>query len=190
MALAQIGVLEIHPWGSCAEHLEQPDRLIFDLDPGESISWEVLADAALDVRRRLKGQGLDSWVKTTGGKGLHVVVPMKPRMEWPEAKRWCHHFAIGMERDNPGLYLTKMSKAARHGKIYLDYLRNERGATAVAPYSPRARRGVNVALPLAWEELSDPQRPVFRAVDFANWSARLRRDVWVGFFKSKQGLPG
>jgi bifunctional non-homologous end joining protein LigD len=117
-------------------------------------------------------------LKTTGGKGLHVVIPIAPQLAWPEIKLWCHGFVKLMERDNPSLYLSKMTKAARKGKIYLDYLRNERGATAVAPYSPRARPDPGVAVPLEWKELGTPERPNFRISNFAEWSHRLRRDPW------------
>jgi bifunctional non-homologous end joining protein LigD len=187
--LAQLGVLEIHPWGSKNQTLEQPDRIVIDLDPDESLPWSALTAAALDVRKRLKSLGLESWVKTTGGKGLHVIIPIAPEAEWPEIKDWAHQFVLGMERENPRLYLTKMTKAARTGKIYLDYLRNERGATAVAPYSPRARKGVGVAMPLAWSELKSFDRPVFRVANFDEWSGRLKRkDVWAEPLKANQPL--
>jgi bifunctional non-homologous end joining protein LigD len=177
-SLAQMSVLEVHPWGSLASDLEHPDRLVIDLDPDEALPWPVLASAATDVRARLKALGLESFLKTTGGKGLHVVIPIAPQLAWPEIKLWCHGFVKLMERDNPSLYLSKMTKAARKGKIYLDYLRNERGATAVAPYSPRARPDPGVAVPLEWKELGTPERPNFRISNFAEWSHRLRRDPW------------
>jgi bifunctional non-homologous end joining protein LigD len=116
-----------------------------------------------------------------------VVIPIKPDQRWPAIKEWAHRFVLGMERDNPRLYLTKMTKAARTGKIYLDYLRNERGATAVAPYSPRARTGAPVSVPLAWSELKS-DRPDFRVSNFPDWSGRLRKDVWAGLLKSSQVL--
>jgi bifunctional non-homologous end joining protein LigD len=179
--LAQMGVLEVHPWGSRNEDLEHPDRLTIDLDPDESLAWTVLAEAALQVRERLKALGLKSWVKTTGGKGLHVVVPVEPGLAWPEAKEFTHAFVRSMEREQPSLYLTKMTKSARAGKIYLDYLRNERGATAVAPYSPRARSGMGVSVPLQWKELSTGKMPAFRLADFSMWRARLDRNPWKDF---------
>jgi bifunctional non-homologous end joining protein LigD len=185
--LAQLGVLEVHPWGSRNETLEQPDRITIDLDPDETLPWETLTDAALDVRKRLKALKLESWVKTTGGKGLHVVIPIAPEQQWPAVKEWAHQFVLGMERDNPRLYLTKMTKAARAGKIYLDYLRNERGATAVAPYSPRARKGAPVSVPLAWSELKSP-RPDFHVSNFPEWSHRLKKDVWSALLSSSQRL--
>ena len=186
--LAQMGVLEVHPWGSRNETLEQPDRITIDLDPDESLPWETLTAAAEDVRKRLKSLKLQSWVKTTGGKGLHVVIPLAPDQQWPAIKDWAHRFVLAMERENPRLYLTKMTKAARIGKIYLDYLRNERGATAVAAYSPRARKGAPVSVPLAWSELKSG-RPDFRVSNFAEWSQRLKKDAWADLLKSSQKLP-
>jgi bifunctional non-homologous end joining protein LigD len=176
--LAQMGVLEIHPWGSTNGDLERPDRITIDLDPDAAISWQQLAASADAVRKELKAHGLASFLKTTGGKGLHVVIPIRPEHEWPVVKQFAHAFALMMEKRNPALYLTKMTKSARAGRIYIDYLRNERGATAVAAYSPRARPGAAVSLPLPWTELKAAQRPIFPVVDFENWKARLRRDPW------------
>ena len=176
--LAQMGVLEVHPWGSSNDNLEHPDRLIFDLDPDESLPWATVCEAAAEVRKRLKKAGLESFLKTTGGKGLHVVAPIVPQLGWTELKELAHRFVDGMARDNPQLYLTKMTKAARVGKIYLDYLRNERGATAVAPYSPRARAGAHVSLPLPWSALKLTERPVFEVKRFEDWRSRLRSNPW------------
>ena len=177
--LAQMTVLEIHPWGSTNQHLEQPDRIVIDLDPDESLPWAQVTESALDVRSRLRQLGIQSFVKTTGGKGLHIVFPLQPDYEFRIMKAWAHGFVMQMERENPRLYLTKMTKAARTGKIYLDYLRNERGATAVAPYSMRSRPGLPVSMPLDWKELSDPQRPRFTVAGFATeWRDRLKRDPW------------
>jgi bifunctional non-homologous end joining protein LigD len=187
--LAQMGVLEVHPWGSKNETLEQPDRITIDLDPDESLPWSAVAAAALDVRKRLKAAGLESWVKTTGGKGLHVFIPTMPQEAWPAVKEWSHQFVLELERQSPSLYLTKMTKAARTGKIYLDYLRNERGATAVAPYSPRARKGAGVAVPLAWTELKSGERPHFSVANFEEWAHRLKKDVWSDLLRSRQSLP-
>ena len=181
--LAQMGVLEVHPWGSRNEDLEHPDRMIIDLDPDEALGWETLTEAAGEVRKRLKRLGLESFLKTTGGKGLHVVLPIEPTLDWATVKEFAHRLVLAMEKEQPALYLTKMTKAARTGKIYLDYLRNERGATAVAPYSPRARAGGSVSMPLAWTDLKLAERPVFRVVEFAAWKARLKTDPW-------KALPG
>ncbi len=187
-ALAQMSVLEVHPWGSLAADLEHPDRLVIDLDPDESLPWSVLTQAAADVRARLKALHLESFLKTTGGKGLHVVIPIAPDLAYPEIKQWCHGFVTLLERANPALYLTKMTKAMRTNKIYLDYLRNERGATAVAPYSPRARPNVGVAVPLAWSELDLPQRPDFRIANFPDWRDRLKKDPWAKMLTTPQPI--
>ncbi len=187
-SLAQMSVLEVHPWGSMASDLERPDRLVIDLDPDESLPWHVLAEAALDVRRQLKNLGLETWVKTTGGKGLHVVFPIEPDLAWPEIKAFCHGFVKLVERSNPALYLSVMTKSARVGKIYLDYLRNERGATAVAPYSPRARPNVGVAVPLAWSELASESRPLFQIGNFDTWRDRMKKDVWAAMPQKRQRI--
>lgn len=189
VGLAQLGVLEVHPWGSKNNSLEKPDRFIVDLDPDTSIPWHTLVASALDVRARLKRLGLKSFVKSTGGKGLHIVVPIVPEHEWPVIKDFVHRLALAMEADNRQLYLTKMNKAARKGKIYIDYLRNERGATAVAPYSPRARAGTPVAVPLTWKELQLPQRPEFTVANFFAWKKRLQRDPWKNMMAVQQRLP-
>lgn len=186
--LAQMGVLEVHPWGSRNEDLERADRLIFDLDPDEALEWHVLTGAAAEVRKRLKAIGLESFLKTTGGKGLHVVAPIVPELKWPALKEFAHGFVNAMEKSNPELYLTKMTKAARKGKIYLDYLRNERGATSVAPFSPRARAGGPVSLPLKWSELKLPEHPVFRVAEFQEWRSRLKSNPWKSMPEMKQRI--
>ncbi len=186
--LAQLGVLELHPWGSRNTDLEHPDRLIFDLDPDESLPWSTVTHAAAEVRARLRKAGLTSFLKTTGRKGLHIVAPIAPDHTWPEIKQLAHDFVLAMERANPRLYLTRMTKSARTGKIYLDYLRNERGATAVAPYSPRARAGAPVSLPLTWKELSLPTRPRFTVKDFPTWKSRLATDPWKAMLTLHQHI--
>jgi bifunctional non-homologous end joining protein LigD len=183
-----MGVLEIHPWGSTNADLEHPDLIIFDLDPDAAISWQTLADSAADVRRQLKTLGLESFLKTTGGKGLHIVIPVEPKRNWVAVKQFAHSFALAMEQQQPDLYLSKMSKAARKGRIFIDYLRNERGSTAVAPFSPRSRAGVPVALPLNWTELKLAERPIFRVADFNEWKGRLSRDPWKALQKTHQIL--
>jgi bifunctional non-homologous end joining protein LigD len=184
--LAQMGVLEVHPWGSRSETLETPDMLIFDLDPDEAIGWETLTSAAQEIRKRLKKIGLESFVKTTGGKGLHVVAPIIPKHDWTAIKAFARGFAEQVEKSDPDLYLIKMTKAARKGKIFLDYLRNERGATAVAAFSPRARPGVHVALPLSWNDLKT--RPEFSVANFDDWKTRLAHDPWAEMWELKQAL--
>jgi bifunctional non-homologous end joining protein LigD len=188
VGLAQMGVLELHPWGSSNKTLEQPDRLIIDLDPDPSLPWKRLIASAIEVRDLMKHLGLETFVKSTGGKGIHVVAPIDPKHEWPEIKNFAHGFVLMMERANPKLYLTKMTKSARTGRIFLDYLRNERGATAVAPYSPRARAGARVAMPLTWAELERTDPKQFAVANFDKWKARLKHDPWLRMNKVRQQL--
>jgi bifunctional non-homologous end joining protein LigD len=178
VGMAQMGVLEIHPWGSRNNSLDKPDRIVFDLDPDAAIDWKTLGASALELRARLNELGLESFLKSTGGKGLHVVVPIQPEHEWLVVKNFAHAVTLGLEKNNPDLYVTKMTKAIRKDHIYLDYLRNDREATSVAPFSPRARSGAPVAMPLEWKELRSETRPVFRVTDFAKWKRRLQRDPW------------
>jgi bifunctional non-homologous end joining protein LigD len=188
VGLAQMGVLEIHPWGSRNKSLEKPDRIIFDLDPDPAIKWRALVETARELRSRLKGLRLESFVKTTGGKGLHVVVPVQREHDWPSIKAFAHDLVSDMETAKPDLYVTKMTKAARKNRIYLDYLRNDREATSVAPYSPRARTGAPVAMPLHWNELNAATAPAFHVADFAQWRRRLNHDPWEAMLRSKQRL--
>ncbi len=188
LGLAQMGVLEIHPWGSRNESLGTPDRIVFDLDPDAAIKWKTLKKTALELRATLKKVGLESFVKSTGGKGLHVVVPIRPDHEWPAVKEFAHRMVQGLEHEKPELYVTKMTKAVRKNRIYLDYLRNDREATSVAPFSPRARPGMPVAMPLAWTELDSAKARAFHVSDFQQWRTRLRRDPWRKMLDSKQEL--
>jgi bifunctional non-homologous end joining protein LigD len=188
VGLAQMAVLEIHPWGSRNNALETPDLIIFDLDPDEALDWKIVAATATEFRARLEELGLQSFLKTTGGKGLHIVAPIKPEHEWPLVKEFAHNVVIGIERKNPGLYVTKMTKALRKNRIYLDYLRNDRGSTAVAPYSPRARSGAPVALPLEWKDLNAKTRPRFHVTDFNAWKKRFKNDPWAEMNRVKQRL--
>jgi bifunctional non-homologous end joining protein LigD len=187
ISLVQMGVLEIHSWGSRADRIEQPDRLIFDLDPDPSVKFTRLVEAAFEVRQFLDDLGLVSFVKTTGGKGLHVVVPVSRRREWDEMKEFCRLVATAIVRAAPEHYTANMSKAARVGKIYVDYLRNGRGASAIVPYSTRARSGAPVAMPVAWDDL----RRLEAANQFTIQNAveRLRRqkkDPWADIGRVRQ----
>jgi len=188
VGMAQMGVLEIHPWGAKNDSLEKPDRIIFDMDPDEAIDWKTLAATAVEFRASLEEFGLQSFLKTTGGKGLHVVAPIRPENEWPVIKEFAHNLVLRMERKNPQLYVTKMTKAIRKNRIYLDYLRNDRGSTAIAPYSTRASSGAPVALPLDWKELNAKARPVFHVTDFEDWKGRLAHDPWSEMLEVKQRL--
>jgi bifunctional non-homologous end joining protein LigD len=188
-ALPQLGVLEIHPWGSCIDELEYPDMLIFDLDPATDVPWKKVVSAAFEIKAHLAEFKLRSFVKTTGGKGLHIVVPVKTEYEWAEIKNFAHVFVDFMMMKSPKNYITKMTKSARTGKIYLDYLRNQRGATAVAPYSTRARIHAPVSTPIDWDELTnDIGDTYFTLKTIPERLNHLKKDPWTDFFKLKQSL--
>lgn len=190
IAMVQMGTLEIHPWGVTVERPDRPDRIIFDLDPDEGLGFEDVVAAAIEVRERLEGLGLASFVKTTGGKGLHVVLPIEPVTEWRAAKAFAKAFSEAMAADSPERYLTKISKAERSGRIFIDYLRNDATATAVGPYSTRSRPGAPVATPLAWEEVTATLDP--KAFSVATVPERVRaleRDPWSEMDLLRQRLP-
>jgi bifunctional non-homologous end joining protein LigD len=190
IGLVQAGVLEIHPWGSRVEDLDHPDRLIFDLDPGEGVAWEAVVSGAAEIRQRLRDLGLESFVKTSGGKGLHVMLPIVPEFDWDRVKAFTKTVSDAMAADAPDRYVATMSKQLRRGKIYVDYLRNGRGATAVAAYSTRALSGAPVSTPLEWQELSPVIRPDHFNIDnLRQRLAFLKRDSWQGFFEIRQHLP-
>ncbi len=191
LEFVQASVLEIHPWGAKADRPELPDRATIDLDPGDDVPWEQMIEAAFEVRRRLSDLGLLSFVKTTGGKGLHVVFPLTPKADWDTVKDFAQSLAEGMAADHPDHYTANMAKRERRGRIYVDYLRNGMGATAVAAYSTRARPDAAVSAPLAWDELG----PAIRANHFTveNLPKRLAfldRDPWEGMLSLLQELPG
>ncbi|MDP9137367.1 MAG: ATP-dependent DNA ligase, partial [Pseudomonadota bacterium] len=179
------------PWGSRIDRLDAPDRIIFDLDPGEGVAWSKVIAAAQEVRERLKSHKLRSFVKVSGGKGLHVVAPIERGPDWDRVKDYSRQIAEAMAADAPNFYLARMTKRMRTGKVFVDYLRNGRGATAVAAYSTRARAGAPVSVPLAWEELTEAIGPshfsvenLVRRLDF------LKADPWAGFERLRQRLPG
>ncbi len=176
LACVQMGTIEFHGWGSRVDDLERPDRLVIDLDPDEAVSFDAVKLAAQLVRDRLKARGLDSWPMLTGGKGVHVVAPLVPRAEWPEVKAWAKGFAEALEAEAPDAFVAVMSKAKRKGRIFVDYLRNQRGATAVLPWSVRAREGAGVATPLTWAELDEARSGHdFSAADVAGVLAQAAR---------------
>ena len=190
IALVQIGVLEIHPWGVTVDRPERPDRIIFDLDPGEGLGFDAVVAAAHDVRERLADLGLASFVKTTGGKGLHVVLPIAPVLDWPVVKEWARSLSETMAADAPDRYLIRSAKAERTGRIFIDYLRNDPTASAVGPYSTRARPGAPVAMPLDWDAVKpglDPQRFTVRTA--AEFVAQRSDDPWAEMNEIEQRLP-
>jgi bifunctional non-homologous end joining protein LigD len=190
VALVQSGVLEIHPWGSTLRAIEKPDRITMDLDPAEDVPWTALIECALEVRERLGALGLESFVNTTGGKGLHVVVPLKPKAGWDEVKAFAQGIATAMAGDSPSRYVATMAKQARKGRIFIDYLRNGRGATAIAAYSTRAREGAPVSTPLAWSELSASLRPShFTVENLPRRLSHLNRGPWAHLVRVEQALP-
>jgi bifunctional non-homologous end joining protein LigD len=189
VALVQMGVLEIHPWGVRIDKPELADRMILDLDPGEGLGFADVMEAALQVRSGLQAKDLESFVKTTGGKGLHVVAPIERRHDWPEVKLYARRAAEALAAEYPARYLTKISKAERRAKIFVDYLRNDPTSTAVGPYSTRAREGAPVATPLDWGELVPGLDPTtFNLRTVPGRLARLGADPWAGIGKVKQRL--
>lgn len=190
ISLVQSGVVEIHPWGSTIDNLEKPDRLIFDLDPGEDVSWTAVIEAARDVRGRLADVGLQSFVKTSGGKGLHVVVPIQPEAEWEEVKTFTKAVAEKMAKERPDRYVAIMAKRARGAHIFIDYLRNGREATAIAAYSTRRLPRAPVSTPVDWDELSPGlHSDHFTVRNLLHRLSSLKRDPWQDFLKTRQRLP-
>ncbi|MFG6110879.1 DNA ligase D [Stenotrophomonas nematodicola] len=191
LQLVQMNTLELHPWGATVADPEHPDRLVFDLDPGEGVSWTQVKTAARDIRDRLLETGLQSFVRLSGGKGVHVVVPLQPKADWAQAKVFCEAFAQAMAEHAPDRYVATMSKAKRTGVIFIDWLRNARGATSVCSWSLRARPGAGVAVPLRWEELGRVSAPdAFPLAKALQRAQRLKQDPWEGIDTVKQVLPG
>jgi bifunctional non-homologous end joining protein LigD len=189
IALVQMGVLEIHPWGSAAAQVEKPDRLIFDLDPDEGLGWTRVVEGALAVRQALEHLGLRSFAKTTGGKGLHIVVPIKPALDWDAAKEFTRALVAMLAAAAPDRYTASVAKAARRGRIFIDYLRNGRGATAVAAFSTRARPGATVSAPLAWDEVESGIRSDrFTLLTLPQRLRSLAAEPWADFFTPRQAI--
>ncbi len=191
VGLVQMGAIELHPWGARPGSPEQPDRIIMDVDPGltaagDELPWSRVVDCARQLRERLDERGLVSFVKSTGGKGLHVCVPLDGQASWDDVKAFCKALAEDMQRDAPDLYTANMRKQLRVGRVFVDYLRNGRGATAIAPYSPRARPDAPVSVPLSWDEIDT--RPAWNVLTVHQ---RVRQqDPWASWFDVKQGLAG
>jgi bifunctional non-homologous end joining protein LigD len=189
VGLVQKGVIELHVWGSTTRDLGKPDRMVFDLDPDPDVPWREVMAAARLTRERLEAIGLVSFAKTSGGKGLHVVVPLTPRHGWEEVKEFSRAVAEAMARDEPQRFTAKMAKRERTGRIFIDYLRNGAGATTVAAYSVRARRGAPVSTPLHWDEVGGRMKPgSFHAGNIVRRLKGLRSDPWKTFRRTSQTL--
>jgi bifunctional non-homologous end joining protein LigD len=182
---AQIGALELHIWGSRIEALERPDRIVLDLDPGEGVAFGAVREAAGEMRDAFEAIGLESFVLLTGGKGVHVVAPIRPKRDWSSVKAVARALAEHFTERDPQRYVAAMAKAERGGKIFIDHFRNERAATAIAPFSPRARAGAPLAWPVSWEDLPAVERP--NLVTLMN-AAQHPIDAWRGYHRVAQDL--
>lgn len=188
-ALVQMGVVEIHIWGCKVDELEKPDQIVFDLDPDEGVDVDRVREAALGIRSKLEELSLPTLVKTSGGKGYHVVVPLKPAADWAQVKGFSHDFARALEQAEPDRYTATLSKKARTGKIFIDYLRNGKGSTTVAPYSSRAKTGATVSMPVTWQEVNDGVLPNAFPIGDETTLARLKQaDPWADFFQQAKVL--
>jgi bifunctional non-homologous end joining protein LigD len=187
VSLAQMGIVEVHTWNSTDDDVERPNRIVWDLDPGPEVAWQDVVAGAKVVRDVLKALDLESWVKTTGGRGLHVVVPIAPARDWSECLEFSRAVSEAIERTDPQRYTTTFAKAGRQQKILIDYLRNNRTNTSVCAFSPRARPGAIVSMPLAWRELgASPERWTLLTVP--QRLKRLETDPWAGYGTSSQRL--
>jgi bifunctional non-homologous end joining protein LigD len=189
VSLAQMNVLEIHTWNSTAGRLEQPDRIVLDLDPGKNVTWRQVIAAAKYVRKTLDSLGLRSWIKTTGGRGLHVVVPIVPENDWAECLEFARAIATLMADQDPAQYTIDFRKAGREDKILIDYLRNNRTNTSICAFSVRAREGAPVSMPIEWADLKTSLAPGRFNVNTApTYLATRRVDPWRDYHRSKQRL--
>jgi bifunctional non-homologous end joining protein LigD len=189
VACAQQAAIELHAWGAAGADPLHPDRLVFDLDPGDGVDMEAIAAAAHDIRKRLGKVGLAAFCRTSGGKGLHVVAPLVPAADWDKARAWCRAFAERMEHENPDRYVAAVRKDRRRGRILVDWLRNGLGSTAVASFSPRARPGATVATRLAWREVTGKLDPGAFTIKTVPQRAARRADPWAEFVTSARKLP-
>jgi bifunctional non-homologous end joining protein LigD len=189
VAAVQMGVLELHLWGSRADRVEEPDRMVFDLDPDEGLPFAAVVKAALQFKKTLEEIDLASFPMPTGGKGIHVVVPLSRGHTWDQHRAFAEAMARHMAAEAPDRYIATMSKAKRHGKIFIDYLRNTRGASAIAPYSTRARPGAHVAFPVSWQAARRLENAHPAAVNDAAAKVARMKDPWPGYFKLRQKLP-
>jgi bifunctional non-homologous end joining protein LigD len=189
VSLVQMDVLEIHTWNTRIDNVERPDRIVFDIDPGSQVPWSKVIDSAALVRRVLETLGLASFAKTTGGKGLHVVVPLAPRADWKECLEFSRALAHAIERHDPDQYTTAFARAGRERKILVDYLRNNRTNTSVAAFSTRARDVAPISMPIRWDELTTALKPTaWTVVTAGRRLSSLRRDPWQDYWTTKQRL--
>ena len=189
VGLVQMGVIELHTWGSTTQDLGKPDRMVFDLDPDPLVPWREVMAAAHTLRERLETLGLGPFVKTSGGKGVHVVVPLTRRHEWDEVKEFSRAVAQALADEAPRLFTTNMAKKDRTRRIFIDYLRNAEGATTVAAYSVRARKGAPVSTPLHWDELGGRLKPDgFNVTNVVRRLQGLRPDPWKSFRRNAHTL--
>jgi bifunctional non-homologous end joining protein LigD len=190
VGLVQWGVIELHPWGSRSPRLDRPDRLIFDLDPDDALGWNEIVAGVTLLQALLLELKLVGFLKTTGGKGLHVVLPIRPTVTWDDAKSFTRGVADFLVRTHPNRFTAALAKERRTGKIFIDYLRNAEGATAIAPYSVRARARAPVATPIDWAELAQDVRfDHFNLRTVPERLARLRTDPWAAFAGTRQSVP-
>jgi bifunctional non-homologous end joining protein LigD len=189
VSLAQFGVIELHGWGSRVAEPEKPDWIVVDLDPDEALPFANVADAALEVRELFRAIGLESFVKTTGGKGLHVVAPFVPEHDWDTVKTLTQAIATSLESKSPARFTANMAKKQRVGRIFVDYLRNGEGSTAVLPYSPRNRPGLAVAMPIPWSDVKKVDPREFDVRTVPSIVARQKKDPWATFASRDQRLP-
>ncbi len=189
VSLVQHGVLEFHLWGARVEDVESPDRVVFDLDPAPDVPWSRVAEVAQAVREVLRRVGLQSWLKTSGGKGLHVVVPFSGTTTWNDVHDFARLTTARLVADDPGGLVDVASKAAREGRIFVDYLRNGRGATAIAPWSTRSRPGAPIAVPISWSALDAlTGGDTVHVKDAREYLTRVTRDPWSAMLRNEQML--
>ncbi|MGE7139254.1 non-homologous end-joining DNA ligase [Luteibacter sp. NPDC031894] len=190
LELVQMNTLEFHPWGARADAPDKPDRMIFDLDPAKGVEWKAVVAGARAIRDRLSEVGLESFVRSSGGKGLHVVAPFRRGPSWEKVKAFCEGVADALVAEKPKLYIAEASKAKREGLIFIDWLRNTRGATSVTGWSLRARPGAPVAMPLAWDEIARLKSGgAFDLTKALKRAKTLEHDPWEGIGTLKQVLP-
>ncbi len=189
IALAQRNIVEFHTWNTTAASVEQPDRVVFDLDPGPDVAWKDTVAAAHLVRESLSGIGLRSWVKTTGGKGLHIVVPIVAAHDWDDCLAFARAVAGEIAGHDPKRFTLKFAKQGRSSQILIDYLRNNRTNTSIAAYSARARATAAVSLPISWEELTGRVKPERWTIRSVPMLLKARKDPWAGYFRARQKLP-